>query len=173
MNTTEIYNKNFTEVKTRVYDKCHFEISKMKNELEGIEYDACNFELNGMKTISRSSKITPKKVGQFVTFWKRDGKGITEPYCETDQIDFYVINVKSKNNFGQFVFPKHELIYRGILSTKKNDGKRGFRVYPKWDKAQNKQAKETQKWQLNYFYKIDSTTDFKKVNELYNRNSIV
>ncbi len=168
MNKTEILNRNLIEMKTELYDKVDFQISKMNNELEGTEYDACQFELNGMKIISRSSKITPKKIGQFVTFWKRNKKGITEPFSETDQIDFYVINVKTKNNFGQFVFPKSELINKGIISTEKKDGKRGFRVYPKWDNAENKQAKKTQEWQLKYFYEIGLTTDFKRVNELYN-----
>jgi len=168
MNRSEILNKNLIEVKTEVYNKCSFQFSKMNNELEGREYDACQFELNGMRIICRSSKITPKKVGQFVTFWKRNQKGITEPYSETDRIDFYVINVKSENNFGQFVFPKTELINQGIISTEKKDGKRGFRVYPKWDKVQNKQAEKIQKWQLNYFYEISATIDFKRVNELYN-----
>lgn len=37
----------------------------MNNELEGTAYDTCQFELNRIKIISRSSKITPKKVGQF------------------------------------------------------------------------------------------------------------
>ena len=167
MNKTEILNRNLIEMKTEIYDKVGFQISKMNNELEGTEYDACQFELNGMKIISRSSKITPKKTGQFVTFWKRNKEGITEPFSETDQIDFYVINVKTENNFGQFVFPKSELINKGIISTKKKDGKRGFRVYPKWDNAKNKQAKKTQEWQLKYFYEIGSNTDLKIVNKLY------
>jgi len=161
-------NKNLIETKTEVYDKVNLQISKMNNELEGTEYDACQFELNGMKVISRSSKITPKKIGQFVTFWKRNKKGITEPFSEIDRIDFYVINVKKENNFGQFVFPKSELINKGIIATEKKDGKRGFRIYPKWDNAENKQAKKIQKWQLNYFYEINENTDLKKVKELYN-----
>ena len=37
-------------------------------------------------------------------------------------------------------------------------------------KAQNKQAEKTQKWQLNQFYEIGSTTDLKKVIKLYNDN---
>jgi hypothetical protein len=135
----------------------------MNNELEGTEYDACQFELNGIKIINRSFKITQKKVGQFVTFWKRNKKGITEPFNKTYRIDFYVINVKTENNFGQFVFPKSELINKGIISTENKDGKRGFRVYPKWDNAQNKQAKKTQEWQLKYFYEINNLTDLRFV----------
>lgn len=161
-------NSNLKIVKSEIYDKCELKIFDFRAETESKEYHACQFELNGMKIISRSSKITPKKIGQFVTFWKRNKKGITEPFSETDQIDFYVINVKTENNFGQFVFPKSELINKGIISTEKKDGKRGFRVYPKWDNTENKQAKKTQEWQLKYFYEIGSTTDFKRVNELYN-----
>jgi len=54
---------------------------------------------------------------------------------------------------------------QGIITTAKKDGKRGFRVYPRWDKVQNSQAKRTQKWQLNYFYKIDENIDLEKVNK--------
>jgi len=110
-------NSNLNQIKTKIYDKCSLEISDFKTEPESKEYDACQFELNELKIICRSSKTTPKKVGQFVTFWKRNEKGITEPYNETDQIDFYVINAKAENNFGQFVFPKSELINKGIIST--------------------------------------------------------
>lgn len=160
-------NTKLNQIKTEVYDKCSLEISDFIEELEGVGYDACQFKLNGMKVICRSSRITPKKVGQFVTFWKRNEKGITEPFNETDTIDFYVINVNSENNSGQFVFPKSILINKGIISTKIKDGKRGFRVYPKWDKATNKQAEKTQNWQLQYFYELNKTTNFKKVLELY------
>lgn len=164
----ETLNINLIEVKAKIYDKLSLDISKLNNELEGTEYDACQFELNGMKIISRSSKITPKKIGQFVTFWKRNQNGKTEPYSENDQFDFYVINAKSGDRFGQFVFPKSELINKGFITSEKKDGKRGFRVYPIWDETQNKQAGETQKWQLKYFYEIDKTTDLKEVSELYN-----
>ncbi|WP_299064290.1 MepB family protein [uncultured Polaribacter sp.] len=163
-------NSNLNKIKTEIYNNCSLEISDFIKELEGKEYDACQFELNGMKIICRSSKITPKKIGQFVTFWRRNKEGITEPFNENDKIDFYVINVSSENNFGQFVFPKSELINKGIISTKIKDGKRGFRVYPKWDRAENKQAKKTQKWQLNYFYEINKLTDLIKVSELYEKS---
>lgn len=161
-------NKNLIEVKAKVYDKLSLHISKMENELEGIAYDACQFELNGMKIISRSAKITPKKAGQFVTFWKRNQNGETAPYSHNDPFDVYVINVKYGDRYGQFVFPKSELVNKGFITSGKKDGKRGFRVYPIWDKTLNKQAEKTQKWQLNYFYEIDKTTDLKKVSELYN-----
>ncbi len=165
----ETLNSNLIEVKIKIYDKLSLSISNVNNELEGIEYDACQFELNGRRIISRSAKITPKKAGQFVTCWKRNQNGQTESYSENDQFDYYVINVKSGDRFGQFVFPKSELINKGIVTTEKRDGKRGFRVYPIWDEALNKQAEKTQKWQLNYFYEINKRTDLQEVGVLYTK----
>lgn len=154
-------------IKKEVYDKCKLEISEYVNEQESKEYNACRFKLNGLNIISRNAKITPKKEGQFVTFWKRQGNGPIEPFCETDPIDFYVVNVQTENVLGQFVFPKAVLVQKGIISRNKRGGKRAFRVYPRWSTAINKQAERTQKWQLHYFYEINDSTDFKKVEEFY------
>ncbi|MBB6462703.1 MepB family protein [Flammeovirga kamogawensis] len=119
---------------------------------ESTEYNGCSFFINEKKIIYRDSKITPKKIGQFVTFWKRDNQGITTPFHEDDNIDFYVINVQFENQLGQFIFPKDILIKKGIISTNQKEGKRGFRVYPIWDKTMSKQALSTQKWQVSFFY---------------------
>lgn len=154
---------NLNQIKTEIYDKCALEISNFKLEPESKEYDACQFELNGLHLICRNAKITPKKVGQFVTFWKRKGHGPIEPFEETDKVDFFAVNVRSENKFGQFLFPKSVLIKKGILSTKTKEGKRAFRVYPSWDIANSKQAERTQKWQLDYFYLIEDSTDLKRV----------
>ncbi|TCI93757.1 MepB family protein [Tenacibaculum sp. M341] len=161
-------DSNLVRIKKSIFDKCNFDISDFKTDLESTEYHACSFKLNKKHIISRNSKITPKKVGQFVTFWKRSNDGTIAPFHESDLIDFYIINVQLENKLGQFVFPKSILIKKGIISTQKKDGKRGFRVYPEWDTTTNKQAEKTQKWQLNYFYRIDNTIDFKKVDKLYN-----
>lgn len=160
-------DSNLTQIIKEVYNKCALEVSDFKLEPESKEYDACRFQLNGLKIISRNAKITPKKVGQFVTFWKRHGNGPIEPFYETDQIDFYIVNVRTENEFGQFVFPKSVLIKKGIISTKQKEGKRAFRVYPNWDLPNNKQAGRTQKWQLEYFYEINDATNFNKIKELY------
>ncbi|WP_338378933.1 MepB family protein [uncultured Flavobacterium sp.] len=166
-NKIEQMDKNLNQIKSEIYDKCSLKISDFKTEMESKEYNACRFQLNGLNILSRNAKITPKKVGQFVTFWKRNGNGPIEPFNENDRIDFYTVNVRTENEFGQFVFPKSTLVKKGIMSTEKKEGKRGFRVYPKWDVAKNKQAERTQKWQLNYFYEINDSTDLQKVTELY------
>ena len=118
---------------------------------EAKEYNGCSYQLNDVKIIERTAKTTPTKIGQFVTSWKRNISGITEPYKETDAIDFFLIKVNNKEKSGVFKFPKASLIEHGILSTEKKDGKRGFRVYPIWDKPTSKQALRTQQWQLKYF----------------------
>lgn len=159
---------NFLEkIKLLIFEKLNFKISKLIIDKESQEYDGCEFLLDERKIIFRSSKITPKKIGQFVTFWKRNEKGITEPFSEKGNFDYYVINVQSENQIGQFVFPKSVLIEKGIISTSKKDGKRGFRVYPIWDKTINKQAIATQRWQLNYFFEINEDLDFNIVKKLY------
>jgi hypothetical protein len=44
-------------------------------ERESLEYAACSFKLNSMSVKFRVAKITPTKIGQFVTLWKRVSKG--------------------------------------------------------------------------------------------------
>lgn len=162
-------NSELIKVQNEVYDKCSLQISDYNTEPESKEYHACQFKLNGMGIISRTAKITPKKIGQFVTFWKRNRNGTIEPFYKSDSFDFYVVNVRNENLYGQFVFPKSELIKKGIISTDKKEGKRAIRVYPSWDNPKSKQAEITQKWQLNYFYEIKNSTDLKRVTALYNQ----
>jgi hypothetical protein len=118
---------------------------------ESKAYKACSYEINGVKIIERTAKITPTKIGQFVTCWKRNSAGITEPHKDSDDVHFFYIKVIYNDQKGVFKFSKETLIEHGILSTEKKDGKRGFRVYPIWDKPISKQALKTQQWQLNYF----------------------
>lgn len=118
---------------------------------ESKAYKGCSYQLDGVKIIERTAKITPTKIGQFVTCWKRNTDGITEPHKQSDNFDFFYIKVINEEKSGVFKFPKIALIKNGILSTEKKDGKRGFRVYPIWDKPVSKQAIKTQQWQLNYF----------------------
>ncbi|UMB59664.1 MepB family protein [Lutibacter sp. A80] len=161
-------DNTLNQIKKAVYSKCNLNISDFNLDPESRAYNACSFKLNGKIIISRNAKVTPKKVGQFVTFWKRNTDGIIEPFNETDTIDFFIVNVHTPNEFGQFVFPKSILIKKGILSTVNKEGKRAFRVYPSWDLTKNKQAQLSQKWQLNYFYKINASTNFNEVSKLYN-----
>ncbi|WP_339836029.1 MepB family protein [uncultured Flavobacterium sp.] len=162
-----IKNLALEYVNSTVYKKIKCKITAIIIDKESHEYDGCEFVLDEKRIIFRSAKITPKKVGQFVTFWTRNEKGITEPFSENDTIDYYVVNVQSENQVGQFVFPISVLIEKGIISTSKKDGKRGFRVYPIWDKTISQQAVATQKWQLNYFFKVNDDLNLNFVKNLY------
>lgn len=161
-------DSNLSQIKKEVYNKCALEITNFVPEREGLEYDACRFNLNGRRIMSRSSKTTPKKEGQFVTFWKREDNGPIAPFSENDPIDFYVVNVRRENEFGQFVFPKSSLVEKGLLSTVRKEGKRAFRVYPNWETPKSKQATQTQKWQLEYFYELGGKIDINRIVRLYN-----
>ncbi|EPR65668.1 MepB family protein [Cyclobacterium qasimii] len=160
-------NETLSQLKKEVYDKCGLKMANLKIEHESRDYDACQFELNGFQIISRTAKKTPKKSGQFVTFWKRIGNGPIEPFDDKDRIGFYIVNICTSARLGQFVFPKSLLVKKGILSTGIKEGKRAFRVYPSWDETTSNQAKLTQKWQLNYFYEITPEMDFRTVLDLY------
>ncbi|ANW97107.1 MepB family protein [Wenyingzhuangia fucanilytica] len=136
-------------------------------EKESKEYKACRFLLNGKRIISRTSKITPKKKGQFVTFYKRNNSGVIEPFFENDSFDFFLVNAKLSNQLGVFVFPKSVLIHKGIISTKTKEGKRAFRVYSPWDVVDTKQALATQKWQFAYFYDLKNILDQNRFAKLF------
>jgi hypothetical protein len=145
---------DFYKAKELMYDKCGFNLTELNEEVESQEYGACSFKLNERSIKFRVSKITPTKTGQFVTIWKRNKNGITESFNFSDEIDFVIIVVRSGDNFGQFIFPKSVLADKGIITRDNKEGKRGIRVYPPWDVVANKQAEKTQKWQVEYFFKI-------------------
>jgi len=154
--------------KELVYDNCGFDLSDPKVDFEGKEYGACSFNLNGKRIQHRVSKITPAKTGQFVTIWKRNKDGITEPFNISDDLDYIIITSRSGDNFGQFIFPKPVLAEKGIITQSGKDGKRGIRVYPPWDIPTNTQAQNTQNWQTKYFVAIkdDHSTDLRLTKKL-------
>ncbi|MBA9041724.1 hypothetical protein HNP21_004854 [Bacillus aryabhattai] len=87
--------------------------------------------------------------------------------------DLLVINIfPSRKGFGQFVFPKEVLLKQKILKTATTKGKMAIRLYPIWDKPTSKQAIETQKWQLEYFAKMNNTNNlpYQELLELYSKN---
>lgn len=140
------YNSHFLLIKNANSGK----YSSYQEHNEANDYYGCQYCYNGNKYIQRTAKITPKKIGQFVTLWKRNTLGITSPFTASEELDFVIILCFKDKKMGRFIFSKDVLIKNGILSEMK-EGKRGFRVYPQWDTPQNKQAIKTQVWQLEYF----------------------
>ncbi|WP_447522890.1 MepB family protein [Salinibacterium sp. NYA9b] len=100
----------------------------------------------------RVAKLTPTKPGFFVTVWRRDTDGTTQPFPSDDGTQHLVVVTRDSNGFGAFVFPLSVLIVRGIVSDGGRGGKRGFRVYPPWADTCNRQAQNTQQWQCEHFH---------------------
>jgi hypothetical protein len=159
------------ETKTLVFNPCGYELTNPVPEKESKDYGAYQFKLNTLKILFRVAKTTPTKVGQFVTLWKRIAKGPIQPFDLSDAIDFFIINTRNGDYFGQFVFPKSVFIQQGILTTDLKEGKRALRVYPPWDITTNKQAQKTQKWQLDYFLEIplDKPINLEQAKLLYSQ----
>jgi len=153
MNNNSLFTHQTTTLISELTNTPSSEITGFIIEKESLKYKACSFKLKEEQIICRHAHITPKKIGQFVTFWKRNLAKQTQPFSESDTFDYFFIVTEKATNVGYFKFPKQVLIEKGIISSQHNAGKRGFRVYPPWDITINKQALNTQKWQLNYFIK--------------------
>lgn len=160
-------NHTIFETLQLFYKNCGLSFNDLCFSDESKEYDACTFTLDSKKIIHRTAKITPTKNGQFVTVWKRNNAGITEPFDTKDDFDAYIISVKFEDKLGQFIFPKELLAKNKIITHNGSDGKRGIRVYPPWDITSSKQAEKTQTWQLNYFVNIEPKS--KSSNEAFNK----
>ncbi|TGM01097.1 MepB protein [Leptospira barantonii] len=149
-----------SEVNLLFSKNCNLEIENYRIEKESEDYNAASFTLNDKQVVFRLAKITPKKIGMFVTLWKRNKNGITAPYHKKDRVDLIIIEVRKLNRVAHFVFNKEILIEKGIFTSNK-EGKRGFRIYPTWESPSSKQAHASQVWQSRYFFenhKIDSDT---------------
>lgn len=158
-------------IKELVFDPCKLNCTQLIAEKQNAEYGAYFISLNELSVRFRVAKITPTKVGHFVTLWERIGIGPTQPYDIAEAVDFYVISTREGNNFGHFIFPKAEMFKQNILSQEGKGGKRGIRVYPIWSETTSPQARKTQKWQLNYFLEIpeDGRIDFERARMLFAR----
>lgn len=159
--------------KARVYDPSGFTCSQPVPEAESAEYGACAFTLDGLSVRFRVAKTTPTKVGQFVTVWKRSESGPIQPFDAEDPVDLFVISTREGERFGQFVFPRDVLRERDIVSTNGSGGKRAFRVYPPWVTTTNRQARSTQKWQVEHFLQLseDEPVDVLRAHALYHRST--
>ena len=159
------------KIETLLFNQIPLKISNIMEDKEAKEYYGYDFQTGKLNIKFRKAKITPKKVGQFVTLWKRNTQNTTEPFQESDVFDFYIIAVEENEKYGFFLFPKNELIKRNILTTASKTGKRGFRVYPSWIKPTNKQAEKTQLWQTIYFldFTKHDTENTAKINTIINQ----
>ena len=102
----------------------------------------------------RLAKKTPKKEGYFTVFWKKDQDNKNIPYTDKDLGDELVCRER-RLSLRFIIIPKEVAISKKILSTKDCKGKMAMRFYLSWCTHLNKTARATQKWQLDYFQKIE------------------
>ena len=152
-----------------IYEPAGLVIHGIAPEEENREYAAYAFTINSKLIKFRTAKITPKKIGQFVAFYKRDASGLIIPCDLSDHFDLLVVSVNKAERLGQFVFPKSVLYEHGVISNNHIGGKRAMRVYPPWDMTKNLQAQKTQSWQLRYFCEVkpNEPLDIERVRQLY------
>lgn len=151
-----------------LFKPCGLPLTNVTPESESTDYFAHEFQLAGKNVKFRKGKITPKKIGQFVTIWKRNKNKVTVPFSLSDDIDFYIFLTRHEEKVGLFLFPKSVMHENKILADATRDGKRGFRLYPAWDIPTNKRAKSTQQWQTPYFINLTDETcvDLRHVNRI-------
>lgn len=123
---TSILHSDLLATMEEVYNPCRFDCSEPILEPQNAEYGAYIFTLNALAIRFRVAKITPTKVGQFVTLWERIGDHPIQPYDISDPADLFVISTRNGNHFGQFIFPKAVLGEQDILSDKGEGGKELF-----------------------------------------------
>ncbi|GGX52946.1 hypothetical protein GCM10007392_20530 [Saccharospirillum salsuginis] len=127
-----------------------------KIEHESHEYGALRFTLDGKDAVFRQAKTTPKKIGQFVTLWKRDTPtSEISPFDSEDEIELFVVATCNASQHGVFLFDREILTRKGVVSINGKGGKRAMRVYAPWDEPHSKQAIRTQVWQLDCFHSLD------------------
>ena len=168
INTSEDVPSDLNAAIALAYSPSGYTCTNLQKEPESEDYGAFTFEMNSLQIKFRIAKITPTKVGQFVTLWKRIGEGGILPHDLMDPIDLFVVSVRNDEHFGQFVFPKAVLAEKGILSKDGKGGKRAMRIYPPWDITDSQQARNTQTWQLKYFLEIpEEDIDLSRLKKLF------
>ena len=143
--------KEITRLNNLIFKPLKLNITEIIPDLECEDYFGFNFKINEIHIKFRKSKLTPKKIGQFVTFWKRDSEGKTVPFDINDDFDFYIISIEENENSGFFIFPKLVLEKKNLISSELKTGKRGFRIYADWHFPNSKQAEKTKLWQTQFF----------------------
>ena len=155
-------------IETKALHPAGLRITSMVKDAESEDYDGLNLLCNGNVRIKyRQAKLTPRKAGNFVAIWNRSASGETEPFTLSDPFDFYMIAVQSESRSGFFMFPKQALADNGVLTNGPKEGKRGFRLYPDWVEAPNRQALKTQQWQSEYFVDLDRKDAAARLRRIY------
>jgi len=155
-------------INNSIFNSISLKLSDITPEEESKEYCAYRLNIDNKSALFRVAKITPKKIGQFVTLWKRNvNDNKIYPFHFDDDISIVIVNVNNGQESGQFIFSREILCKKNMFSTNQKEGKRAIIVYPSWDKPISSQAKTTQKWQSDYYLDLSGTIDLEQAKKLY------
>ena len=156
--TLDIIPASFNLVLRRLFEPAGYAVENVEPEMESTEYGALKFTLNGQRVLYRQAKTTPKKIGQFVTIWKREHPNSeSAPIDLKDEVDWVIIAANEGANFGVFVFSAQLLAKKGVFSEEAKAGKRAIRVYAPWTTPTAVQAKRTKNWQTECFLDFEDS----------------
>lgn len=153
------FNDTIRDLNNIVYKPNNLMITNLKEEKQNAEYAGCLFHLNNKTIRFRKSKVTPNKIGQFVSFGRKMKICRNRAFSYEAAPDLLVITCIADNKLGQFIFPKEVLLKEKILRTQSQTGKMAMRIYPVWDTTVSNQAKRSQTWQLHYFVDLSDSNN--------------
>ena len=163
---------------------------------ENSKYEALNFSLDERKIVYRKGKVTSDRPGAFLSIRQRpsleNNNGNKPIPLSSNDFDYLFVQVENYSNiteelehnskYGMFIFPISILIEKGIVSSLKNKGKTGFRVFPPWSQSRglngtkvfSESGKRTQRWQLPYFLAIgeDGSIDSSRLLKILKHESV-
>ncbi|TKH12676.1 mep operon protein MepB, partial [Bacillus wiedmannii] len=101
MNKGGIFLNNFNDtirnLNNLVYKPNNLMITNLIEEKQNAEYVGCLFHLNKKTIRFRVSKITPNKIGQFVSFWEKDTNMQNQAFSYHAAPDLLVITCINDN----------------------------------------------------------------------------
>lgn len=119
-------------------------------EAQNSDYESGIVHIGDTTWHIRTARNTPAKAGAFVAFWRRDADGNTTPFSDDDPAAGLMVFVEQQDRRGVFRFTRTHLAELGVTSGKQ-PGKRGFRVYPVWCSGLSARAAATQRAQAHAF----------------------
>ena len=110
--TFDITPASFNLVLRKLFEPAGYVVENVEPEMESTEYGALKFTVNGQRVLYRQAKTTPKKIGQFVTIWKREHPNSEiAPIDLKDGVDWVIIAANEGANF-EFSFSAHNFLLK-------------------------------------------------------------